>query len=510
MTTRSDTWHNLPPLLAQWRWKQNGAGQARLIAPDGAYETKDYTYNSKAIAEALRYVHSKPKALAVAESPIVGVAMMDASEAREYLEMMRTDLARIDGALGNFRARALDFKEREGWRALGYAGYLEAINAELGTQYSKSYLSRLLKAAEIERLLELPMGNSETIPERTLRPLASLDTPEQQKAAWQQATAAAGGTPKVQHVEQAVRAHKPSPAPWICDACGQEQTGMRRPEPPICTGCAMQRIDLAVGQRSDPHKPDPKEPPAPSLDRILPSDFAEAQQRAKKLGFWIDAKASGVFGLHYLDTNDAAGGAIDWPSLLALLARKELAKDLVGTRSPAKLPAQIDWNEIARLCYSLGAERDQRAGWETWQKIGHALVLHDARTFVKNLLSMLGSILADEGPAAQRWVETGWVLLNQNEDSSVPTLASEGISSPLDDVAAALATIEAWAQRYPGADAEELHTNLHELHELEQSLEDLADADGVDTDAWERLAKTRGELETLLRERLDHQKAVSV
>jgi transposase-like protein len=45
------------------------------------------------------------------------------------------------------------------------------------------------------------MGNS--VPERALRPLGSLDTADEQRQAWQQATTAAGGTPTVAQVEQA-------------------------------------------------------------------------------------------------------------------------------------------------------------------------------------------------------------------------------------------------------------------------------------------------------------------
>jgi hypothetical protein len=142
-------------------------------------------------------------ALATRPAAIDAVVMMDQAEARETLQMMRGDLEQIDASLGSFRQRALDFREREGWKALGYAGYLEAINSELGTEYSKSYLSRILKAAEIERLLELPAGNP--IPERTLRPLGQLDDPDAQRAAWQAASEAAeGDTPTTAAVEAAV------------------------------------------------------------------------------------------------------------------------------------------------------------------------------------------------------------------------------------------------------------------------------------------------------------------
>jgi hypothetical protein len=156
-------------------------------------------------------------ALTTTEQPITAVPMMDAAEARETLDAMRGDLGQIELSLSSFRRRALDFADRQGWKAMGYAGALEAINAELGAQYSKSYLSRLLGAARIEKILELPIGNS--VPETQLRPLASLDTPDQQRQAWQAATAATNGKPTTGAVQQAVQAIKPArpnaPAGWV-------------------------------------------------------------------------------------------------------------------------------------------------------------------------------------------------------------------------------------------------------------------------------------------------------
>lgn len=139
---------------------------------------------------------------------LVGVPMMDEQEARDAIDRMRGDLEQVDVSLNSFRQRSLDFKEREGWRALGYSGYIAAIRTELGSQYSKSYLSRLLKAAEIERVLELPTGNA--VPERTLRPLGDLDTPDQRRTAWERAAELAGDKqPTTKHVERAVKEAKP-------------------------------------------------------------------------------------------------------------------------------------------------------------------------------------------------------------------------------------------------------------------------------------------------------------
>lgn len=163
---------------------------------------------------------------------VVAIPMMDADEAREALGWMRVDIEHIDETIASFRQRALDFAEREGWRALGYANVADALNAELGTTYSKSYLSRLLGAARIERVLELPAGNSP--PEKALRPLGQLDAPDQQRQAWQAASDAAGRTPTEREVQAAVDAIKPrpaaaAPAPKLatCARCGAERSPTR-------------------------------------------------------------------------------------------------------------------------------------------------------------------------------------------------------------------------------------------------------------------------------------------
>jgi hypothetical protein len=47
--------------------------------------------------------------------------------------------------------------------------------------------------------------------------------------------------PSLQEVRTAKRASTPD-LPWTCQVCGRPQTGMKKPAPPICTACAMQRI----------------------------------------------------------------------------------------------------------------------------------------------------------------------------------------------------------------------------------------------------------------------------
>jgi len=68
-------------------------------------------------------------------------------------------------------------RDRKGWKALGYSSFEEYGSAELS--YEKVYLYRLANAADVERSLELPIGNS--APESHLRPLAPLTDEERLK-----------------------------------------------------------------------------------------------------------------------------------------------------------------------------------------------------------------------------------------------------------------------------------------------------------------------------------------
>lgn len=138
--------------------------------------------------------------IATHDTAIIGVAMMDEKEAREAINLMGADISMSDSYADSFRRRVFDFAEREGWRVLGYSGVAAALRAELSTTYSSSYLSRLLQAAEVERVLELPIGNS--VPESVLREVAKAPSPEQQRAAYQAATT--NGKPTAKKMQAAV------------------------------------------------------------------------------------------------------------------------------------------------------------------------------------------------------------------------------------------------------------------------------------------------------------------
>jgi hypothetical protein len=128
--------------------------------------------------------------------------LMSEAEARACVAAIRSHL---DGA----RALLLGLYRREGWRALGYASWRECATAEFGQ--SQAYLYRQLRAAEIERELS-PMGELGAIPERQLRPLAALDTPELRREAWERA--AEEGAVTVARVEAAVDEILRRPMRW--------------------------------------------------------------------------------------------------------------------------------------------------------------------------------------------------------------------------------------------------------------------------------------------------------
>lgn len=159
---------------------------------------------------------------ALATRDDAALVMMDADAARDAIARMRRDLEQVDANLSSFRQHALDFRDREGWRALGYTSYLEAIQVELRSALSRSYLSRLIAAAEVERDLALPIGN--TIPESQLRPLAAIDTPAGRQQAWNAAGALAGDDKlTAQHVQQAVDEQLEV---LRCTRCRQQRTGL--------------------------------------------------------------------------------------------------------------------------------------------------------------------------------------------------------------------------------------------------------------------------------------------
>ena len=120
---------------------------------------------------------------------------MTAPEARQCIAAIK---AHLHGA----RALLLELEEREGWRALGYPSWRACVVAEFGQ--SQAYLYRQLAAAKIECVVE-PFSPIGEIPEGQLRPLAALDSPDEQRAVWDTAKETApNGRVTAAHVVQVI------------------------------------------------------------------------------------------------------------------------------------------------------------------------------------------------------------------------------------------------------------------------------------------------------------------
>jgi len=112
---------------------------------------------------------------------IVGLEL-DADTARHYVERIHEHLVRADYHVNQARKLILDFKERAGWKVLGYKSWRECVTTEFDKSSSTVY--RQLDAALVE--LELsPNGGIGEINERVLRPLTKRNfNAEARQAIW--------------------------------------------------------------------------------------------------------------------------------------------------------------------------------------------------------------------------------------------------------------------------------------------------------------------------------------
>jgi hypothetical protein len=128
---------------------------------------------------------------------------MTRDEAITCIQSLKRDL---QGA----RRKAIEFKERAGWKALGYESLALCLESELGYSFQHGY--RLLAAAEVERdLLDSHLGESipTTLPERHARVLSRLKTPAERVKAYgnaqSMATSEGESAVTTRHIEQSVR-----------------------------------------------------------------------------------------------------------------------------------------------------------------------------------------------------------------------------------------------------------------------------------------------------------------
>lgn len=91
----------------------------------------------------------------------------------------RAAIDQIKAGLENVRQMLVEFHQRQGWKALGYANCKECLFAEF--QHGKSWFYRQLAAAEVEHILELPIGTLSENQARELR-LYARDTEEEEES----------------------------------------------------------------------------------------------------------------------------------------------------------------------------------------------------------------------------------------------------------------------------------------------------------------------------------------
>ena len=140
----------------------------------------------------------------LSEANVDEVEMMTTEEARQCIEQ-------INDNLKDTRDLLLELWQREGWKALGYNSWRACVTKEF--RGKQAYLYYQLAAAKVERNISTLVENAEdvkigSIPERHLRPLASLP-PHQQPGAYEKAIATApGGKVTTKHIEEVVRETK--------------------------------------------------------------------------------------------------------------------------------------------------------------------------------------------------------------------------------------------------------------------------------------------------------------
>lgn len=284
--------------------------------------------------------------LAHAPTVLVGVPMMDQAEARATVDA-------IKGHMDSARKLLLDLEEREGWKALGYASWRACAQAEFGQSSAQVY--RLLTAAKIEQAIDSPIGEN---PESHLRPLVTLDTPEQQKAALDRATELAGDRPRTaKDVQAAVEAIKPPTRPSIpADLAGWHWMSGRVGTFQLTNGDYETRVydhpDRAIiGARLYLKS---QQPPPPTPDRASSSSFTpdEYQEWAETDQILLDKAANAIRRADY-DVADV---------LLSQVVVKTAARDALAATLPSTpvstAPELANWWNALRACERAAQHRD--------------------------------------------------------------------------------------------------------------------------------------------------------
>jgi hypothetical protein len=121
----------------------------------------------------------------------------------EAKELVRKINSVTSDYLVDIRPLLIELDERRGWEALGYKSLRECMTKEF--KQSQRYLYYQLEAAKTEKNICTRVQITESIPEKHLRPLTSLE-PDEQAEAWKEAVATAPeGKVTAEHVKRTVQ-----------------------------------------------------------------------------------------------------------------------------------------------------------------------------------------------------------------------------------------------------------------------------------------------------------------
>ncbi len=338
------------------------------------------------------------------DNVIVGVPMMDATEARAVVTRIKT---RIDLARGEL----LELKDREGWKALGYKSWRQCAEAEFGA--STATLYRQLEAAEIAR--DLQDSQFENLPTSQLQAVKQLP-PEQRIEAFERADRIAGDGPRTaQHVRQAAQeiaapfwqsidAHHPTAHLWtrerpdlLRSGCGmtiQNRLPSGSTEGGHCSSCV--RAQWLQSQATPAAQPAPAlHPPSPLVSNLV--DISDILKRLDAHGYAKSGtRQKGMTTFYsfrdYSGRSDETGGEIE-------LAEGELSIWL------AELDSRAAYAQRRQEAYLDARDRFAALGW-TFTRDGNQFRLDDPQgklyATTNQLDSHLSTLATFEGGAAKR------------------------------------------------------------------------------------------------------------
>lgn len=196
------TWPELPEQLAGWRWgAHTTTGEMKLTNPAGDWSTKWYFKPDRAVAEALRRMISEPAALQHQADTLT-------APETERLQALEGVIARGVQTFIEVGEALSEIREKRLYRSQG-ATFEEYCRERWGIGASRA--RQLIGGAETARELESVTAVTPAS-ERSMRPLAGLDT-EQRRQVYQVAVEAAGGQPPTeQQVAAAAAPLKQPPA----------------------------------------------------------------------------------------------------------------------------------------------------------------------------------------------------------------------------------------------------------------------------------------------------------